>query len=67
MFEIGTIVRDKVTNKKGIVVSNETNRSDTMYVLIRNKEIYNTLETQLNYWEKIGYFPNFKEAIDSIK
>ena len=47
MFDIGTVVQDKVTGQKGIVVSNETNMPDTMYVLIRNKEIYNTLETRI--------------------
>lgn len=67
MFDIGTVVQDKITGQKGIVVSNETNMPDTMYVLIRNKDIYNTLETRINYWRNIGYFSVFEEIIDRLK
>ncbi|MEE3344321.1 MAG: hypothetical protein VZS44_09545 [Bacilli bacterium] len=67
MFDIGTVVQDKVTGQKGIVVSNETNMPDTMYVLIRNKEIYNTLETRITNWRNIGYFSVFEEIIDRLK
>lgn len=67
MFEIGTVIRDKITGKKGIVVGFDKVQPDYMYVLIRNKYIYNTLETRQNdTWEKIGYFPMFEEIVDSI-
>jgi hypothetical protein len=64
-FKTGDVVVDTY-NRHGIVIKYDSHRKDTLLLLIKNGDYYNTLESLEHNWAWVDYYDEFKQILKSL-
>lgn len=64
-FQTGDVVVDAY-GRHGIVIKYDSHREDTLLLLIKSGDYYNTLESLEHNWTKIGHHDEFEQILKSL-
>ena len=64
-FQTGDVVVDEY-GRHGIVIKYDSYREDTLLLLIKSGDYYNTLESLEHNWTKVGHHPEFEQILKSL-
>lgn len=64
-FQTGDVVVDEYGHH-GIVIKYDSHRKDTLLLLIKSGDYYNTLESLEHNWTGVGYYGEFEQILKRL-